>query len=85
MLDQLKWEILEHHRDNSHLCLLLKIVQNQVHVPTFDILSACTHYCNKIITRKKYIGAICKNRCIPIFILSAVRENQSLDTCKSRI
>ena len=37
MLDQLKWQKLEHSRDNSHLCLLFKIIQHQVHIPTNDI------------------------------------------------
>ena len=34
MLDQLKWQKLEHRRDNSCLCLLFKIIQHQVHFPT---------------------------------------------------
>ena len=37
MLNQLKWQKLEHHRDNSCLCLLFKIIQHQVHFPTNDI------------------------------------------------
>ena len=34
MLDQLKWQKLEFRRDNSRLCLLFKIIQQQVHFPT---------------------------------------------------
>ena len=37
MLDQLKWQKLEHRRDNSRLCMLFKIIQQQVHFPTNDI------------------------------------------------
>ena len=33
MLDQLKWQKLEHRRDHSRLCLLFKITQHQVHFP----------------------------------------------------
>ena len=33
----LKWQKLEHRRDNSCLCLLFKIIQHQVHFPTNDI------------------------------------------------
>ena len=38
MIDQLNCQILEHCRDNSRLCLLFKIIQHQIHVPTDDIL-----------------------------------------------
>ena len=38
MIDQLNWQKLEHRRDNSRLCLLFKIMQHQIHVPTDDIL-----------------------------------------------
>ena len=38
MIDQLNWQKLEHRRDNSRLCLLFKIMQHQIHVPTNDIL-----------------------------------------------
>ena len=37
MIDQLNWQKLENHRNNSHLCLLYKIMQHQIHVPTDDI------------------------------------------------
>ena len=37
MIDQLNWQKLENHRNNSHLCLLFKIMQCQIHVPTDDI------------------------------------------------
>ena len=36
MIDQLNWQKLENHRNNSHLCLLFKIIQQQIHVPTDD-------------------------------------------------
>ena len=37
MLNQLKWQKLEHRRDNSRLCLLFKIIQHQVHFHINDI------------------------------------------------
>ena len=36
MIDQLNWQILEHHGDTSCLCLLFNIMHYQVHVPTYD-------------------------------------------------
>ena len=36
-INQLNWQKLENHRDNSCLCLLFKIMQHQTHVPTDDI------------------------------------------------
>ena len=39
MIDQLNWQSLEHHRDNSNLCLLFSILHHQVHVPNCDILA----------------------------------------------
>ena len=38
MIEQVGWQKLEHHRDNSCLCLLFKIMQHQIHVPIDDIL-----------------------------------------------
>ena len=37
MIDQLNWQKLEHRRDTSCLCLLFKILHQQVYVPTHDI------------------------------------------------
>ena len=37
MIDQLNWQKLENRRNNSHLCLLFKIMQHQIHVPTDGI------------------------------------------------
>ena len=37
MIDQLNWQKLENHRNNYRLCLLFKIMQQQIHVPTDDI------------------------------------------------
>ena len=37
MIDQLNSQKLENHRNNSHLCLLFKIMQHQIDVPTDDI------------------------------------------------
>ena len=37
MIDQLNWQKLENHRNNSFLCLLFKIMRQQIHVPTDDI------------------------------------------------
>ena len=37
MIDELNWQKLENHRNNSRLCLLFKIMQQQIHVPTDDI------------------------------------------------
>ena len=37
MIDQLNWQKLENHRKNSFLCLLFKIMQYQIHVPTDNI------------------------------------------------
>ena len=34
MIDQLNWQKLQNHRNNSRLCL---IMQHQIHVPTDDI------------------------------------------------
>ena len=34
MIDELNWQILENHRNNSRLCLLFKIMWQQIHVPT---------------------------------------------------
>ena len=38
MIEQLGWQKLEHHRDNSQLSLLFKIMQHQMHIPINDIL-----------------------------------------------
>ena len=37
MIDQLNWQKLEHRRDTSRLCLLLKILHQQVYVSSHDI------------------------------------------------
>ena len=39
MIDQLNWQKLENHSlgNDSRLCLLFKIMQQQIHVPTDDI------------------------------------------------
>ena len=37
MIDQLNWQNLENHRNNSRLCFLFKIMQHQIHIPTDDI------------------------------------------------
>ena len=37
MIDQLNWQKLENRRNDSYLCLLFKIMQQQIHVPTDNI------------------------------------------------
>ena len=37
MIDQLNWQKSEKRRSNSHVCLLFKIMEHQIHVPTDDI------------------------------------------------
>ena len=39
MIDQLNWQKLENRGNNSCLCLLFKVMQHQIHVPTHDIPS----------------------------------------------
>ena len=37
MIDRLNWQKLENLKNNSCLCLLFKIMQQKIHVPTDDI------------------------------------------------
>ena len=37
MIDRLNWQKLENRRNNSRLCLLFKIMQHQIYVPTDEI------------------------------------------------
>ena len=37
MIDQLNWQKLENRKNDSRLCLLFKIMEHQIHVPTDDI------------------------------------------------
>ena len=92
MIDQLNWQKLEHRRDTSHLRLLFKILHHQVYVPTHDIPAPAPITAARLShERNLSVSAICKNRCIQIFIFPHVislwnklpektKETQSLDT-----
>ena len=94
MLDQLKWQKLEHCRDNSCLCMLFKIIQHQVHFPTNDIPAPITmtrqsHERNFLVPYAR--TDVYKYSFFPNVISlwnklpETIKEIQSLDTFKSRI
>ena len=96
MLDQLKWQKLEHRRDNSRLCLLYKIIQHQVHFPTNDIpvpapitMTRQSHERNFLVPYARtdvykysfFLNVVSLRNKLP----ETIKEIQSLDTFKSRM
>ena len=96
MIDQLKWQKLEHRRDNTRLCLLFKIMQHQVHIPTYDIpapapitATRSSHERNLSVPYAR--TDVYKHSFFPSTVSlwnklpETIKETQSLDTFKSRI
>ena len=96
MMDQLNWQKLEHHRNNSRLCLLFKIMHHQVHVPTNDIpapapitATRSSHERNLSVPHAR--TDVYKYTFFPHTVSlwnklpKRIKETQSLDTFKSRI
>ena len=96
MINQLNWPVLENRRDNSCLCLLFKIMQHQIHVPTDDIpppapttVTRSSHERNLLVP---YVRTnVCKYSFFPHTaslwnkLQEAIKETQSLDIFKSRM
>ena len=99
MIDQLQlnWEKLENRRNNSRLCLLFKIMQHQIQVPTDDIPPPSPmHNYNEIITLKKFLVPYVRTDVYKYSFFphtaslwnklqETINETQSLDIIKSRI
>ena len=96
MLDQLKWQKLEHRRDNSRLCLLFKILQHHVHVPTDNIPAPAPITATRASHERNFLVPyartdLYKYSFFPhaVFLWNklpgTIKEIQSLDTFKSRI
>ena len=96
MLDQLKWQKLEHRGDNSCLCFLFKIIQHQVHFPTKDIPAPAPITTTRQSHERNFLVLyartdVYKYSFFPNVISlwnklpETIKEIQSLDTFKSRI
>ena len=96
MIDQLNWRKLENHRNNSCLCLLLKIMQQQIHVPTDDIpppapttITRSSHERNLLVpyvrTDVYKYSFFSHTASLWNKLHQTIKETQSLDIFKSRI
>ena len=96
MIDELNWQKLENHRNYSRLCLLFKIMQQQIHVPTNDILppapttiTRSSHERNLLVPYAR--TDVYKYSFFPHAaslwnkLHKTIKETQSLDIFKSRI
>ena len=96
MIDELNWQKLENHRNNSRLCLLFKIMQQQIHVPTDDIpppapatTTRSSHERNLLVPYAR--TDVYKYSFFPHAaslwnkLHKTIKETQSLDIFKSRI
>ena len=96
MIDQLNWQKLENCGNNSRLCLLFKIMQHQIHVPTDNIpppvpttIMRSSHEGNLLVLYAR--TDVYKYSFFPHTtsllnkLQETIKETQSLDIFKSRI
>ena len=96
MINQLKWQKLEHRRDNSCLCLLFKIIRHQVHFPTNNIPAPAPITTTRQSHERNFLVPYARTDVYKYSIFpnvislwnklpETIKEIQSLDTFKSRI
>ena len=92
----MNWQKIENSKNNSHLCLLFKIIQHQIHVPTDDIpppaptiIMRSSHERNLLVPYAR--TDVYKYSFFPHTaslwnkLQGTIKETQSLDIFKSRI